>query len=90
MRLTTEQRTLLQAMAHGSTLKVHRTLDGAKDYRLYSLDRAAENVARSNVEALQKQGLIDSNKKFPAATFWLTDAGRACLDSSDPHGVAEL
>ena len=79
MRLTTEQRSLLRSIASGSTLKVHRTLDGAKDYRLYSLDRAAEIVARSNVEALQAQGLIDSNKKFPAATYWLTETGRAQL-----------
>ena len=90
MRLTTEQRSLLRSIASGSTLKVHRTLDGTKEYRLYSLDRPAEIVERRSVEALHLRGLIDSNKKFPAATFWLTEAGRACLDSSDPHGIAEL
>ena len=89
MRLTTEQRNLLRAMASGSTLKVHRYLDGTKEYRLHPLDRAAEIVVRSNVEALLVQGLIDSNKKFPAATFWLTAAGRARLGSSDPHQITE-
>ena len=89
MRLTTEQRNLLRAMAGGSTLKVHRYLDGTKEYRLHPLDRAAEIVERSDVEALQEQGLIDSNKKFPAATFWLTAAGRARLGSSDPHQITE-
>jgi hypothetical protein len=85
MCLTLEQRNLLRAMANGSTLKVHRYLDGTKEYRLQTLDRATEIVARSDVEVLQEQGLIDSNKKFPAATFWLTEAGRARLDSSDFH-----
>jgi hypothetical protein len=89
MRLTTEQRNLLRALAGGSTLKAHRYLDGTKEYRLHPLDRAAEIVARSSVEALLEQGLIDSNKKFPAATFWLTTAGRAWLDSSDPHPIAK-
>ena len=28
------------------------------------------------VEALQEQGLIASNQKFPAATFWLTELGK--------------
>jgi hypothetical protein len=80
MRLTAEQRTLLRAMANGSTLKAHRYLDGTKEYRLHPLDRPAEIVERSVVEVLQEHGLIDSNKKFPAATFWLTEAGRAQLD----------
>jgi hypothetical protein len=79
MRLTTEQRSLLRAMAGGSTLKAHRYLDGTKEYRLHPLDRPAEIVERSIVEGLHEQGLIDSNKKFPAATFWLTEAGRARL-----------
>jgi hypothetical protein len=77
-------------MASGSTLKVHRYLDGTKEYRLQALDRAAAIVERSDVEVLQEQGLLDSNKKFPAATFWLTAAGRARLDSSDLHQIAEV
>jgi hypothetical protein len=90
MRLTLEQRQLLRALASGSTLKVHRDLDGTKEYRLQALDRAAKIVERRNVEVLQEQGLIDSNKKFPAATFWLTEAGRARLDSSDLHQIVEV
>jgi hypothetical protein len=80
MRLTAEQRRLLRAMAGGSTLKAHRYVDGTKEYRLHTLDRPAEIVERRDVEALQEHGLIDSNKKFPAATYWLTEAGRAQLD----------
>ncbi len=80
MRLATEQRSLLRAMSRGSTLKAQRYLDGTKEYRLHPLDRPAEIVERRIVEALHEQSLIDSNKKFPAATFWLTAAGRAQLD----------
>ena len=90
MRLTLEQRNLLGAIASGSTLKVHRYLDGTKEYRLHTLDRAAELIERRVADELLEQGLIDSNKKFPAATFWLTEAGRARLDSSDPHQIAEV
>jgi hypothetical protein len=80
MRLTTEQRSLLRALASGSALKAHRYLDGTKEYRLHPLDRPAEIVERHVVDTLQEQRLIDSNKKFPAATFWLTAAGRNQLD----------
>lgn len=66
-------------MSSGSTLKAHRYLDGTKEYRLHTIDRPAEIVERSIVELLQEQGLIDSNKKFPTATYWLTEAGRARL-----------
>jgi hypothetical protein len=80
MRLTTEQRRLLRAMASGSTLKAQRYLDGTKEYRLHPIDRPSEIVERRSVEVLHEQGLIDSNKKFPAATYWLTEAGRTQLD----------
>ena len=76
---------LLQAMAGGWTLKAHRYLDGAKEYRLHPLQGPSEIVAPSIVEALVDQRLIDSNKKFPAATFYLTDLGRRVqVDSQSP------
>ena len=66
-------------MADGRTLKAHRYLDGTKEYRLHDTRHQSETVDRQTVEALVEQGLIDSNKKFPAATYWLTSAGRAQL-----------
>ena len=60
----------------GSTLKAHRDLDGSKIYRLHPLAGAVEELNRGLVSGLQKRGLIDSNKKFPAATFLLTERGR--------------
>ena len=79
VKLTPAHRTLLQRMAAGCTLKAHRDLEGRKDYRLHPLEGEAEPVRAATVEALAAAGLIDSNKKFPAATFWLTPAARAWL-----------
>jgi uncharacterized protein YjhX (UPF0386 family) len=85
MRLTAAQQRLLLALAGGATLKVQRTMDGAKVYRLYPLDSpAAEEVQPAVVEPLQRQRLIESNMKFPAAVFLLTEQGAAVA------GLAEI
>jgi hypothetical protein len=76
---TPTQVALLQAIANGLTLKSHRDLEGHKEYRLHALDGQSAPVAWEDVAALQSAGLIDSNKKFPAATYWLTNTGRAHL-----------
>ena len=75
---------MLQAIAGGWTLKAHRYLDGRKEYRLHPLHGPSKIVAPRLVEALVEHGLIDSNKKFPAATFWLTDTGRRTLATHPP------
>jgi hypothetical protein len=82
MPLTTTQVELLQAIAHGLTLKSHRDLEGHKEYRLHTLDGQATLVTWEDVEVLQATGLIDSNKKFPSATYWLTAAGRSQINST--------
>lgn len=75
-RLNAQQRHLLAAVAAGDTLKVHRTVDGEKVYRLHPLDGSPEiEVASRDAEALLAQGLIESNMKFPAATFLITPKG---------------
>lgn len=71
---------LLLALGSGATLKSHRDLDGNKQYRLHPLgDDAWRVVDWQTVELLREQQLIDSNKKFPAATYLLTDTGRALV-----------
>ena len=75
---------MLQAMSGGWTLKAHRYLDGRKEYRLHSLAGETTVVAPKTVQALADSGQIDSNKKFPAATFWLTDKGRAAVAAKLP------
>ncbi len=57
----------------------HRDIDGRKTYVLHMADDSAEAADGDDVQALVDAGLISSNKKFPAATYWLTDAGRAML-----------
>lgn len=80
------QRRILCALINGWTLKVHRTLDGLKMYRLHPLDGEPETVHRASVEYLRDEGFIDSNKKFPAATYLLTEKGKqvaSALSKSD-------
>ncbi len=79
MPLTPAQVQLLQAITNGLTLKSHRDIDGRKEYRLHALDGHSTFVPWEDVEALHSASLIDSNKKFPSSTFWLTEAGRAQL-----------
>lgn len=74
MRLSAEQRDLLIAMQQGDRLKVHRTVDGVKQYRLHRLDgTGAIEIDVNTVDGLVRAGLIESNMKFPVATFLLTD-----------------
>lgn len=72
---------LLQAMADGLQLKDHRDLDGHKAYLLHQANDASDPVDAADVEALTDAGLISSNKKFPAATYWLTEAGKRMADA---------
>lgn len=77
MKLTAEHWRLLKALAAGHTLKAHRDIDGGKEFRLHFTDgRPPETLERRWADELTEAGLIDSNKKFPAATFWLTEKGK--------------
>ena len=77
MKLSEEQANILRDLIGGSTLKVHRYLDGEKIHRLHPLDGPPETVPKAIVESLKQRLLIESNKKFPAATYLLTDKGRS-------------
>ncbi len=76
MKLSKIQARVLLALADGCALKSHRYLDGRKVYQLHPLDRPGETVRQATVACLVRHRLIDSNKKFPAATYWLTAQGR--------------
>jgi hypothetical protein len=71
------ERQILWAMAEGHFLKSHRDLDGSKTFKLHTSSGQVEIIPPSVVHSLRKKGWIDSNKKFPVATFWLTEAGRS-------------
>lgn len=85
MKLSKAHRQLLLALASGSILKSHRDVDGTKVYQLHPLDGPAETVKRATLESLSDHGLIDSNKKFPAATYWLTEKGKELAANLSPQ-----
>jgi hypothetical protein len=85
MDVTDQPLHLLNALAHGFTLKAHRDIDGHKEYRLHGPDGAATAIERATVEYLVERGLLGSNQKFPTATFWLTLAGRAQIADRPPR-----
>jgi len=78
-KLSEAEINLLRAIERGLTLKSHRYLDGSKVCQLHRLDGSIEVVANELVHALQDQHLIDDNKKFPAATYWLAETGKRQL-----------
>ena len=79
MKLSAAQTRVLLAIAGGASLKSHRYLNGVKVYRLHALARPPLMVRRTTVDFLQRYRLIDSNKKFPSATYWLTDRGKELI-----------
>jgi hypothetical protein len=79
-RLSAVQQRVLSGMKMGMILKDHRDIDGNKFYRLYmSNDDSWDyvDVDANDVHALIDLGVISSNKKFPSATYWLTDQKEA-------------
>jgi len=76
-RLTDPQRAVLAALLEGWTLKSHRTLDGQKVYRLHGLDGEVIEVADGVVDSLAAAKFLQSNQKFPAATYLLTQKGHS-------------
>lgn len=90
MKLSDTQQHVLLGLMQGATLKVHRYLDGTKSYKLHLLDGNVESVSSSTMDALKAKGLIDSNKKFPAATYLLTEQGRNVAENLDDGPVRPL
>ena len=86
--LNQEQRHILRAMAAGIFLRDLRDIEGGKSYALHPLDGPAQTVSGDAVHALVDAGLISSNKKFPGATYWLTDAGKAWVALDDVPAFA--
>ena len=86
--LSEPQRKLLAQIAGGARLKDHRDIEGGKRFTLTIETADAIVVEATWVEGLVARGLIDSNKKFPSATYWLTDAGKGAVAamSADRHG----
>lgn len=90
MRLTAREKTVLAALVSGSRLQSHRHLDGRKEYALHALDDTAQPVAPVVVARLRDAGLIESNMKFPAATYLLTTKGQQAATVLTPTALRPL
>lgn len=55
-------------------LKSHRDLEGVKICRLY-LESGELIVSAESVQTLRRKRLIETNHKFPAAAYLLTEQG---------------
>lgn len=76
MSLTSQQLHIVRAMAAGMFLRDLRDIEGRKSYALHPLQGAPQPVSGDDVHALVDAGWVSSNKKFPGATYWLTEKGR--------------
>lgn len=91
MKLSAAEVAILRALAQGDTLKAHRDLEGNKVVKLHPLEAGdALIVEAALVERLTRKRMIDSNKKFPAATFLLTEKGRAVAEKLMGGDIAPL
>lgn len=90
--VSAEGKRLLLAIAQGWTLKSHRYLDGQKEYKLWSPEGETEEIAYELVQSLIDQKFITTNQKFPAATFLLTNKGKAFVENLDQgiQGIADI
>ena len=66
---------LLTALLGGAVLKAHRDLDGTKIHKLHQPGQPPSVVNEPTVRRLEQHQLIQSNLKFPAATYLLTEQG---------------
>ena len=73
--LSAESGTLLIALYQGEQLRSHPDLEGNKGYWLHSGEKKIV-VARPLVLRLRDQQLIETNQKFPLATYFLTNLGK--------------
>jgi hypothetical protein len=90
MKLTGERAEILRAMSSGCSLRIHRTIDGVKVHRLHALDGSQRDVDGKSVRSLAALGMIQSNQKFPVATYLLTEAGLAQAGASEEPGSLPL
>jgi hypothetical protein len=81
MKLSKLHQKVLRRLIEGCTLKSHRYLDGQKIYKLHPLGGPPEIIDKTTIDFLKKHHLIDSNQKFPAATYLLTNKGQELATS---------
>ena len=86
MRQPEDIRSVLEWMAHGAVLKIHRDVDGSKRYLVHPLDGAPIPIGSVTISRMKRTGLICSNQKFPASTYLLTEKALALLNLTEQDG----
>ncbi len=89
MKLAEAHNHVLLAISGSAFLKSHRDIEGNKVYKLHPLEGDEEIVSPRIIDDLTTRGLIDSNKKFPAATYWLTEKGRILVEQLSHAGSTD-
>lgn len=72
--LTNKQQQIVIAVFQGSALRSQRDIEGGKIYELRG-KTSSQPIPRKIVLDLRKKRLIETNHKFPSATFLLTTDG---------------
>lgn len=74
--LNDEQQMILAAVFQGAALRSHRDLEGNKVYLLhFGEGEEKREIGRKATLDLRTKRLIETNHKFPSATFLLTTRG---------------
>lgn len=89
--ISAEQQVVLAAVFNGSALRSHRDLEGNKCYLLHTENTKAVKIGRQSILDLRNKRLLETNHKFPSATFLLTSRGNAvAAQLSDDAGSNPL
>ncbi len=89
--LTVEQQSVLVAVFTGAALRSHRDLEGNKRYALHRDEQEVGEIGRKTILSLRDKRLLETNHKFPSATFLLTTRGnKIAAQLSDSAGTNPL
>ncbi len=79
-------------MAQGCALRSQRQIDGVKRFKLYLPDGSTLTIRFTTIGVLERERLIYSNHKFPAAAYTLTDRGKevAAALGETIHGLSNI
>ena len=85
--IPTAQISVLVALLDGCSLRSHRDLEGNKHYELHALSGEKRRIELDVVNSMRNKRLIETNHKFPSATYLLTGHGERVAQKlhKNPH-----
>jgi hypothetical protein len=84
----TSEAFVLSVLWHGGMLRSQRSLDGDKVYHLVTEDGVKTVVDYVVVHNMRAKRLIETNHKFPAAAYLLTELGAQMAALLTPEQIA--